>query len=89
MGLLDSLADGFTCDGLAIKMQEMFQFTQNGRNSACCVQILHVADACGLQIDKNRRCFAQFIHVVQVDGVAKAARNCGEMDDCIGRAAKG
>ena len=53
------------------------------------VEVLHVVVARGLEIQQHRRVAAHAIQGVQIDVIAHAAGNSGQMHDAIGGAADG
>ena len=71
---IDALADRLASYGDAIEMQKLSKFAQHRRNAARGMKILHIASAGRLQIDKNRRRLAHFVHSLEVDRQAEPAR---------------
>ena len=66
----------------------MTQLTQDGRNAARGVKVLHIGGAGRLEIDQDRRRVAELVHPAKVDRQAETPSDGGQMNEGVGRSAE-
>ena len=62
----------------------LHQLADHVRHAACCVEMVHIACAIGIDARDERNSARQFVHIVPIELNPSGPANGGQMDEVIG-----